>query len=91
MAPARLIHKRQQEILLGFLEENKEMLNGMAGDAHTHENFKQKWTAIARKLNAVDTGLVKSPIDWKKVSSIYARVQMLLLLIPSLCNLRRFF
>ena len=64
MAPPRKILKRQLEILVDFLEENKDISRGTPLG---QSSAKVKWTALAKKLNAVEDGACKSPEGWKKV------------------------
>ncbi|CAG4998109.1 unnamed protein product [Parnassius apollo] len=67
MAPPRRILRQQLEILMDFLEENKDMSKGLPpGTPVSHQATRQKWAALAKKLNAVQTGALKTPDGWKK-------------------------
>ncbi|XP_068621484.1 uncharacterized protein [Battus philenor] len=67
MAPPRRILRQQLEILMDFLEENKDMSKGLPpGTPVSHQATRQKWTALAKKLNTVQTGAMKTPDGWKK-------------------------
>ncbi|KPJ12735.1 hypothetical protein RR48_02637 [Papilio machaon] len=67
MAPPRRILRQQLEILMDFLEENKDMSKGLPpGTPVSHHATRQKWAALAKKLNAVQSGTLKTPDGWKK-------------------------
>lgn len=71
MAPPRRILRQQLEILLDFIEENKDMAKGLPpGAPVTHQETRQKWAVLARKLNAVQSGATKTPDGWKKVNKV---------------------
>lgn len=68
MAPPRQVLRQQLEILMDFVEENKELLKGTtAGSLLSQQYVRQKWTGIAKKMNAVESGALKTPERWKKV------------------------
>lgn len=67
MAPPRKIIKRQLEILVDYLEENKDISGGTPFSPIGLHAAKVKWTIVAKKLNAVENGAQKSPDGWKKV------------------------
>ncbi|CAH2104349.1 unnamed protein product [Euphydryas editha] len=66
MAPPRKIIKRQLEILVDYLEENKDISGGTPFSPIGLHAAKVKWTIVAKKLNAVENGAQKSPDGWKK-------------------------
>ncbi|XP_023941568.2 uncharacterized protein LOC112048312 [Bicyclus anynana] len=67
MAPPKKIVKRQQEIMIDFLEQNIEMAKGIpVSSPVTHEAMKEKWIKLTRKLNAVDGGDKKAVQGWKR-------------------------
>ncbi|XP_049882670.1 uncharacterized protein LOC126378370 [Pectinophora gossypiella] len=67
MAPPRKIIRQQQEILIEFLEENRDVANGIPpGAPISHQPSRQKWTMLAKKLNSVNGGVTKTPDGWKK-------------------------
>ncbi|XP_045459132.1 uncharacterized protein LOC123669576 [Melitaea cinxia] len=66
MAPPRKIIKRQLEILVDYLEENKDISGGAPFSPIGLHAAKVKWTIVAKKLNAVENGAQKSPDGWKK-------------------------
>ncbi|XP_026488450.1 uncharacterized protein LOC113395102 isoform X2 [Vanessa tameamea] len=66
MAPPRKIIKRQLEILVDYLEENKDISGGTPFSPVGLHAAKVKWTMVAKKLNAVENGAQKSPEGWKK-------------------------
>ncbi|XP_050551473.1 uncharacterized protein LOC118273756 [Spodoptera frugiperda] len=67
MAPPRRILRQQLEILMNFLEENKYMSKGlMPGAPVSHQKTRQKWAILAKQLNAVQSGALKTPDGWKK-------------------------
>ncbi|KAM3964667.1 uncharacterized protein ACR2FA_001057 [Aphomia sociella] len=67
MAPPRRIVRQQLEILMDFLEENKDMSKGLPpGTPVCHQATRQKWAALAKQLNAVQAGALKTPEGWKK-------------------------
>lgn len=69
MAPPRQVLRQQLEILIDFVEENKELLKGAtAGSTITQQYVRQKWAGIAKRLNAVESGALKTPQRWRKVS-----------------------
>lgn len=73
MAPPRQVLRQQLEILVDFVEENKALLKGTtAGSMLAQQFVRQKWTGISKKLNAVESGALKTPERWKKVSFLYA-------------------
>lgn len=75
MAPPRRILRQQLEILMDFLEENKDMSKGLLpGTPVTHQKTKQKWSVLAKQLNAVETGALKTPDGWKKVKYMYVEL-----------------
>lgn len=68
MAPPRRIVRQQLEILMDFLEENKYMSKGLLpGAPVSHQKTRQKWSVLAKQLNAVQSGALKTPDGWKKV------------------------
>lgn len=71
MAPPRKILRRQLEILVDYLEENRDISRGTPFSPVGHQAAKVKWNALAKKLNAVEGGAHKSPEGWKKVGSIF--------------------
>ncbi|CAG9784239.1 unnamed protein product [Diatraea saccharalis] len=67
MAPPRRILRQQLEILMDFLEENKDMSKGLPpGTPVSHQATRQKWAVLAKQLNAVQSGALKTPDGWKK-------------------------
>ncbi|XP_059046208.1 uncharacterized protein LOC131841863 [Achroia grisella] len=67
MAPPRRIVRQQLEILMDFLEDNKDMSKGLPpGTPVCHQATRQKWAALAKQLNAVQSGALKTPEGWKK-------------------------
>ncbi|XP_026757356.2 uncharacterized protein LOC113517037 [Galleria mellonella] len=67
MAPPRRIVRQQLEILMDFLEENKDMSKGLPpGTPVCHQATRQKWATLAKQLNAVQEGALKTPEGWKK-------------------------
>lgn len=57
---------------MDFLEENKDMSKGLPpGTPVSHHATRQKWSELAKKLNAVQSGTLKTPDGWKKVSETY--------------------
>ncbi|XP_050670410.1 uncharacterized protein LOC126969140 [Leptidea sinapis] len=61
------ILRRQREILVAFLERNEEISNGQCPGAPVAvEHMREKWTALAKQLNAIESGAVKTPDRWKK-------------------------
>lgn len=69
MAPPRRILKQQLEILMNFLEENKEMSKGLIpGTPVSHQETRRKWASLSKRLNAVQGGALKTPDGWKKVN-----------------------
>ncbi|CAH2067182.1 unnamed protein product, partial [Iphiclides podalirius] len=67
MAPPRRILRQQLEILMDFLEANKDMSKGLPpGTPVSHQATRQKWAHLAKKLNAVQAGALKTPDGWKK-------------------------
>lgn len=82
MAPPRRILRQQLEILMDFLEENKEMSKGLpSGTTISQQAIRQKWIAVAKRLNAVESGALKTPEGWKMV--IYQITLPLLILFHS--------
>lgn len=72
MAPPRRILKQQLEILMNFLEKNREMSKGLIpGAPISRQETKQKWASLAKKLNAVDGGAMKTADEWKKVLVLF--------------------
>lgn len=69
MAPPRQVLRQQLEILVDFVEENRELLKGTTavGSMPDQQCVRQKWAGIAKKLNAVESGAMKTPERWKKV------------------------
>lgn len=68
MAPPRRIIRKQLEILIDFLESNKDMSKGLPpGSPALYQATKQKWATLAKKLNNVESGALKAPDGWKKV------------------------
>lgn len=85
MAPPRRILRQQLEILMDFLEENKEMSKGLpSGTPVSQQITRQKWAAVAKKLNAVNSGALKTPEGWKKVSYKTLLAIILVTALPSL-------
>ncbi|CAB3230709.1 unnamed protein product [Arctia plantaginis] len=67
MAPPRRILRQQLEILMDFLEENRDMSKGLLpGPPLSHQKTRQKWASLAKQLNAVQSGALKTPDGWKK-------------------------
>nr|XP_021185878.2 uncharacterized protein LOC110373078 [Helicoverpa armigera] len=67
MAPPRRIVRQQLEILMDFLEENRYMSKGLLpGAPVSHQKTRQKWAVLAKQLNAVQSGALKTPDGWKK-------------------------
>ncbi|KAJ8726524.1 hypothetical protein PYW07_001222 [Mythimna separata] len=67
MAPPRRIVREQLEILMDFLEENKNMSKGLLpGAPVSHQKTRYKWAVLAKQLNAVESGALKTPDGWKK-------------------------
>ncbi|XP_072936967.1 uncharacterized protein [Epargyreus clarus] len=67
MAPPRRILRQQLEILMDFLEENKDMSKGLPpGAPVTHQATRQKWATLAKQLNTIPDGAVKTSDGWKK-------------------------
>ncbi|KAJ8729261.1 hypothetical protein PYW08_000842 [Mythimna loreyi] len=67
MAPPRRIVRQQLEILMDFLEENKNMSKGLLpGAPVSHQKTRYKWAVLAKQLNAVESGALKTPDGWKK-------------------------
>ncbi|XP_075991636.1 uncharacterized protein LOC142986944 [Anticarsia gemmatalis] len=67
MAPPRRILRQQLEILMDFLEENRDMSKGLLpGTPVSHQRTRQKWASLAKQLNAVQSGALKTPDGWKK-------------------------
>lgn len=68
MAPPRRILRQQLEILMDFLEENRDMSKGLLpGTPVSHQKTRQKWAVLAKQLNSVQSGALKTPDGWKKV------------------------
>lgn len=71
MAPPRRILREQLEILIDYLEGNKDMSKGLLpGSTVSHQKTQQKWTVLTKKLNAVQSGALKTPKGWKKVCDL---------------------
>lgn len=69
MAPPRRILRQQLEILMDFLEENIYMSKGLLpGAPVSHQKTRHKWAVLAKQLNAVQSGALKTPDGWKKVN-----------------------
>ncbi|CAG4944069.1 unnamed protein product [Colias eurytheme] len=67
MAPPRRIVREQLEILIDFLESNRDMSKGLLPSAPmSHQAMRHKWAVLAKKLNAVESGALKAPDGWKK-------------------------
>lgn len=68
MAPPRKILRQQLEILIEFIEEHKELAKGRTPAAPaSHQDTRQKWVELAKTLNLVPKGALKTPDGWKKV------------------------
>ncbi|CAG9566671.1 unnamed protein product [Danaus chrysippus] len=67
MAPPRKIVRRQLEIMIDFLEENKEMSKGIPPSSPiSHQTIKENWIKLAKTLNSIEGGAKKAPDGWKK-------------------------
>lgn len=53
---------------MDFLEENRYMSKGLLpGAPVSHQKTRHKWAVLAKQLNAVQSGALKTPDGWKKV------------------------
>ncbi|CAK1550117.1 unnamed protein product [Leptosia nina] len=67
MAPPRKITREQLEILLDFMESNKDLISRPTKfSPHSSRISHQKWSAIAKKLNSVKSGTIKSAEKWRR-------------------------
>lgn len=67
MAPPRRILRQQLEILVDYLENNKDICKGLLpGSPVSHQKTRQKWASVSKQLNAVQSGALKSPDGWKR-------------------------
>lgn len=65
---------RQLDILLSYMETNKDLREGKINPHLTKVDRKRKWCELAEILNAegrLFCSAVKTPDQWRKVSLIY--------------------
>lgn len=68
MAPQRKVTKEQLDILVKFLELNKDLLD--KSKPHTPANTKvvqEKWLELSKKLNGLNGGAVRKRDQWRRV------------------------
>lgn len=63
----------QYEIMLDFFENHPEMVTGKLTDSFTAQRREELWAELSTLLNSVNYGPQKTPIKWRKVSSIARR------------------
>lgn len=69
MPASRKISQRQLDILLDFLEANKDLAMGRcARGPLSGELADRAWESVAVKLNSVADGVTKSAGQWRRVS-----------------------
>lgn len=70
MAPIRQVCHRQLEIIIEFAEANKRIVLGNLGKGPLGQQEANKaWEELARRLNSIGGGIIKTPANWKRVSS----------------------
>lgn len=67
MAPPRRIVRSQLDMLINFLEENQDAIHGGPQGGTSIAVTRKKWMVLAKKLNSVEGGTMKTPEAWKKV------------------------
>lgn len=71
MAPPRRIVRPQLDMLINFLEENQDAIHGGPQGGTSIAVTRKKWMILAKKLNSVQGGTMKTPEAWKKVLMLY--------------------
>ncbi|XP_034827976.1 uncharacterized protein [Maniola hyperantus] len=67
MAPPKKIVRRQQEVMIDFLEKNIDMAKGTpVSSPIATAMMKEKWIKLTRKLNSVEGGDKKPVQGWKR-------------------------
>ena len=70
MAPIRQISDRQLEMIVEFAEANRAIVLGNGGKGPLGQKEANKaWEELARRLNSIGGGVIKTPNNWKRVSS----------------------
>lgn len=69
MAPPRRIVRPQLDMLINFLEDNRDAIHGGPQGGTSIAVTRKKWMVLAKKLNSVQGGTMKTPEAWKKVSN----------------------